>query len=199
MHRSVRVRLVGVSLAGVVHAVAGEAARDDLRFPVVEGGEVGEEDFAGFMQHLGLPHPKKMDLAVPANLRCGQPSDDIQLPPDPTWAHLNFSIGGLWEITPHALAEITHRVQVLDVREPDEFRHGLGHIHGALLLPLGQLQSRLGEIAKDRPVVTVCRSGARSARAAAMLAKAGHAEVANLSGGMLRWRAEGCAVEDAGE
>ena len=32
-----------------------------------------EEDFAGYMNHLGLPHPKLMDIAVPANLRCGQP------------------------------------------------------------------------------------------------------------------------------
>jgi rhodanese-related sulfurtransferase len=48
-------------------------------------------------------------------------------------------------------------------------------------------------------VVTVCRSGARSARAAAMLGKAGFAEVANLRGGMLRWRAEGGAVVGAGE
>jgi rhodanese-related sulfurtransferase len=163
------------------------------------GGEVGEVDFAGFMRHLGLPHPKKMDLAVPANLRCGQPSDDIQLPADPTWAHLNFSIGGLWEITPHTLAEITHRVQVLDVREAEEFRHGLGHIQGALLLPLDQLESRLNELSRERPVVAVCRSGARSARATAMLAKAGFTEVANLSGGMLRWRAEGCPVQEAGE
>ena len=119
------------------------------------------------MQHLGLPHPKKMDLAVPANLRCGQPSDDIQLPPDPTWAQLNFSIAGLWEITPHALAEITHRVQVLDVREPEEFAHGLGHIQGATLLPLGQLAQRLDELSHERPIVTLCRSGARSGRAAA--------------------------------
>jgi glyoxylase-like metal-dependent hydrolase (beta-lactamase superfamily II)/rhodanese-related sulfurtransferase len=172
---------------------------EERRFNPRLGGEVGEGDFAGFMQHLGLPHPTKMDQAVPANLRCGQPAGDIELPADPQWAPLSFSIAGLWEIAPHALAEITHRVQVLDVREPEEFSHGLGHIHGALLVPLGQLESRLGELARDKPVVTVCRSGARSARAAAMLGKAGFAEVANLSGGMLRWRAEGQAVQGAGE
>ena len=90
-------------------------------------------------------------------------------------------------------------MQVLDVREPEEFAHGLGHIDGALLVPLGQLESRLGELPRDRPIVAVCRSGARSARAAAMLAKAGFADVANLRGGMLRWRAEGGAVVGAGE
>lgn len=172
---------------------------EERRFNPRLGGDVAEADFAGFMHHLGLPHPKKMDLAVPANLRCGRPEGDIALPADPAWAHLNFSIAGLWEIAPHALAEVAHKVQVVDVREPDEFSHGLGHIEGALLLPLGQLEARIGELPRDRPIVTVCRSGARSARAAAMLGKAGFAEVANLSGGMLRWRAEGQAALGAGE
>ena len=92
---------------------------------------------------------------------------------DPQWANLNFSIAGLWEITPHALAEVATKVQVVDVREPAEFAHGLGHIDGALLVPLGELQARLDELPRDRPLVAVCRSGARSARATAMLAKAG--------------------------
>jgi sulfur dioxygenase len=172
---------------------------EERRFNPRLGGDVAEADFAGFMQHLGLPHPKQMERAVPANLRCGQPEGDIELPADPAWAPLHFSIAGLWEITPHALAEVTGRVQVLDVREPEEFSHGLGHIQGALLVPLGQLQARVDELARDQPVVTVCRSGARSARAAAMLAKAGFAEVANLSGGMLRWRAEGQPAVGVGE
>ena len=56
----------------------------------------------------------------------------------------------------------------------------------------------MGELAKERPVVTVCRSGARSAQALLMLQKAGFTEVANLAGGILRWRAEGNPVEGAG-
>jgi rhodanese-related sulfurtransferase len=43
--------------------------------------------------------------------------------------------------------------------------------------------------------VTVCRSGARSAQATVLLAKAGFDKVANLSGGMLRWRAQRFSVE----
>ena len=163
------------------------------------GGEVGEADFAGFMNHLGLPHPKKMDIAVPANLRCGQPDGDALPAAEPQWARLDYSFGGLWDITPTALAEVLGKVQLVDVREPAEFSAGLGHIDGARLIPLGQLESRLGELAPDRPVVTVCRSGARSARAAAMLTKLGLRDVANLTGGMLRWRAEGGAVLESGE
>jgi len=163
------------------------------------GGEIGEADFAGYMSHLGLPHPKQMDIAVPANLRCGQPADDALPPGDPQWAKLDYGFGGLWNITPVSLTEVAQRVQIVDVREPAEFSGGLGHIAGARLLPLGELQARIGELSADRPVVTVCRSGARSARAAAMLLKAGITDVANLAGGMLRWRAEGGAVQAAGE
>ena len=172
---------------------------EERRFNPRLGGDVSEADFAGFMHHLGLPHPKKMDQAVPANLRCGRPEGDVQPPSDPKWAHLSFSIAGLWEIQPHALAELGSRVQVVDVREPEEFAHGLGHIEGALLVPLGELEARQAELPRDRPIVTVCRSGARSARAAAMLGKAGFADVANLRGGMLRWRAEGLPALGAGE
>jgi rhodanese-related sulfurtransferase len=86
-------------------------------------------------------------------------------------------------------------VQIVDVREPDEFNGVLAHVPGARLLPLGSLVARAGELSKERPVVTVCRSGARSAQAAVLLSKAGFDKVANLAGGMLRWRAQRFAVE----
>ena len=73
-----------------------------------------------------------------------------------------------------------------------------GHIHGAILIPLGQLTARASELDKAKPVVAVCRSGARSAQATILLKQAGFAKVANLTGGMLRWRADGCAVEGGG-
>ena len=63
------------------------------------------------------------------------------------------------------------------------------------LIPLGKLLERSGELSKATPIVTVCRSGARSAQATVLLGKAGFDKVANLSGGMLRWRAQGFAVE----
>ena len=205
LYRSVHAQLFTLPGSCLVHpghdynGLGVSSIDEERRFNPRLGGDVGEGDFAGFMQHLGLPHPKQMDRAVPANLRCGKPEGDIELPADPQWAHLNFSIAGLWEITPHALTEVAAKVQVVDVREPEEFAHGLGHIQGALLLPLGQMEGRLAELPRDKPIVAVCRSGARSARAAVMLGKAGFGEVANLRGGMLRWRAEGGAVVGAGE
>ena len=55
-------------------------------------------------------------------------------------------------------------IQVIDVREPAEFSDALGRIAGARLLPLSDLSQRMGEIDRSRPVVTVCRSGARSGK-----------------------------------
>jgi len=86
-------------------------------------------------------------------------------------------------------------VQIVDVREPDEFNGPLGHVPGARLLPLGGLVASANQLSKEKPFVTVCRSGARSAQATVLLGKCGFEKVANLSGGMLRWRTQRYAVE----
>jgi glyoxylase-like metal-dependent hydrolase (beta-lactamase superfamily II)/rhodanese-related sulfurtransferase len=164
---------------------------EERRFNPRFGGDSNETDFAGYMNHLGLPHPKLMALAVPANLRCGQPEDSALLPAEPAWAPLTWTFAGLWEIDPGTLEEVLSAVQVVDVREADEFSGALGHIAGARLMPMDELPQRVAELDRTRPVVTVCRSGTRSAQAAVLLAKAGLTDVANLAGGMLRWRAAG--------
>lgn len=163
------------------------------------GGSSSLDDFVGYMSHLGLPHPKQMARAVPANLRCGRPEGDMRPPAEPPWAPLDWAFAGLWEISPAALSECLKDVQVLDVREPAEFHGPLGHIDGALLLPLGSLGVGLDTLDRSRPVVTVCRSGTRSAQAAVLLAQAGFEQVANLAGGMLRWRAEGLDAPGAAD
>jgi sulfur dioxygenase len=172
---------------------------EERRFNPRLGGEIGEADFVGYMNNLGLPHPKLIDIAVPANLHCGRPERDAALPAEPAWAPLTFTFAGIWEIQPEALEENVAKVQLLDVREPDEFVGPLGRIRSAKLMPLGELPARVGELARDRPVVAVCRSGARSAHASVLLQKAGFNDVANLAGGMLRWRAEGYPVEGGRE
>lgn len=171
------------------------SVEEERRFNPRLGGDIGVDDFAGYMQNLHLPHPKQIDIAVPANLRCGEPSSAQPEAVDPQWAALTFTFGGIWEIESQALEEVAGQVQIIDVREPAEFNGALGHIRGAKLIPLGELQQRAGEITRERPVVAVCRSGARSAQAVVMLQKAGLRDIANLRGGMLRWRAEGCAAE----
>lgn len=75
---------------------------------------------------------------------------------------------------------------VLDVRTPVEFE--MTNI-GGTLIPLPELQSRLHELDeyKDREIVVICRSGARSGSAVAMMQQAGFQKVLNLKGGLLAW------------
>ncbi|MFT4174017.1 MAG: MBL fold metallo-hydrolase [Rhodocyclaceae bacterium] len=167
---------------------------EERRFNPRLGGDVDEGDFIGYMDNLNLPHPKQMAQAVPANLRCGQPDGDAPLADQAEWAPLTLRFSGVWEIEPMALLEHAARIQVVDVREAPEFIDRLGHLRGAHLVPLSQLTARLDELDRSRPLVAVCRSGVRSAQACVLLAKAGFDKVANLAGGMLRWRAEGLPI-----
>lgn len=167
---------------------------EERRYNPRLGGDVDVGDFTGHMNNLNLPHPKLMALAVPANLRCGKP--DGEAPTDtPTWAPLTLRFSGVWEIEPMALLEQQAKVQIVDVREAPEFIDQLGHLHGATLVPLSQLTERMGEFDKEQPIVAVCRSGVRSAQASVILTKAGFSQVANLAGGMLRWKLEGFPTE----
>lgn len=202
LYRSVREQLFslpgdclvypGHDYRGLTASSIGEEKKHNPR--LAEG--IGEADFAGYMTHLGLAHPKLMQVAVPANLRCGRPEkEDRTDASDTDWAPLSYTFAGNWELQPDWLAENAHRVLLVDVREPEEFNGSLGHIAGAKLLPLGFLIERKLEMAKDQPVVVVCRSGARSAQATVLLRNAGFARVANLAGGMLRWRAQRFPVE----
>lgn len=88
-------------------------------------------------------------------------------------------------------------VQVVDVREPDEWQ--AGHIDQADHIPMGEVERRLDEIDDDRAVVTVCRSGARSGEVAQDLRRRGY-DAQNLEGGMEAWREQGLPMqsEDAG-
>lgn len=167
---------------------------EERRFNPRLGGEIAPEDFALYMQNLHLAHPKLIDIAVPANLRCGQPEHEPG-PAGPGWAQVRVNFAGVPEIDPYGLEEHAGEVLILDVREPEEFNGPLGHIEGAKLLPLGELAGRIGELSQERPIVTVCRAGGRSAQAVAILQKHGFANVLNLAGGMLRWHAQMLAVE----
>lgn len=201
LYRSVRSRILSLPaecLLYPAHDYRGltvTSVAEERRFNPRLGGDIGEADFVGYMDNLGLPHPKLIDKAVPANLRCGRPDAAVVPQADPAWAPLTFTFAGIYEIQPEALEERVASVQVLDVRERDEIDGPLGRIRGTKWIPLGELPARMGELARDRPVVAVCRSGARSAQAVTMLSKTGFNDVANLAGGMVRWRSEGYGVE----
>jgi len=150
------------------------------------GGAADERDFVEYMENLNLPHPKQIDVALPANMRSGQPADGA-VPRPADWGPVRQTYAGLLEIEPEWVAEHLPQVHVLDVRQPEEMHESLGGIANAQLIPLNQLMARLAEIPKDKPVVAVCHAGVRSAQATVILRSGGLARCANLRGGMLLW------------
>ncbi len=77
---------------------------------------------------------------------------------------------------------------VIDVREPWEYE--AGHVPGAHLVPLSSLAARVGSWGRSTPLYVICQSGARSARAAALLSEAGF-DVRSVRGGTSAWSAAG--------
>ena len=74
---------------------------------------------------------------------------------------------------------------LLDVREPFEF--DVARIPGSILIPVGELPSRMSELDSADEIVIHCKSGVRSAKALRQLQKAGFSKVANVAGGILAW------------
>ena len=68
------------------------SVREERRFNPRLGGEIGEGDFTGYMKNLRLAHPKKLDVAVPANLKCGRPESDVGITAEPDWAALTVLV-----------------------------------------------------------------------------------------------------------
>ena len=123
------------------------------------GEGIGEGDFAGYMQNLGLPHPKQMDVAVPANMQQGLAQKRI--------AELGWAIDA-----EHALGIVGNsEIVLIDLREPTErVRHG--EIPGGLHLSYHDLRDNLapGGVlralgAGGKTVLFYCAFGERSAMA----------------------------------
>jgi len=98
------------------------------------------------------------------------------------------SLGAELEIEPRALRDRIDRgaeIILLDVREPQEW--AIGRIKDAILIPLGNLSYRLGELSTADEIVAYCRSGSRSRKAVQALRDAGFRKIKNLTGGILAW------------
>ena len=106
------------------------------------------------------------------------------------WSIFGNRIRGIKEVDSiAALQLINHKnAIVLDVREEDEYK--AGHVLNSILIPLGKLNERIGELEKyrDRAIVVVCPSGIRSAKACVILGKQGFAQAHNLAGGVNAWQ-----------
>lgn len=95
------------------------------------------------------------------------------------------------EISPeelHRRLQAGDDLQLVDVREPDEYAYG--HLPGSLLLPLAEVPRRAAEIRTEGPVVLICHHGVRSAQALSYLRQhLGRPNLLNLRGGVAAWAA----------
>ena len=93
-----------------------------------------------------------------------------------------------WTISPtelHAALNNGGGIHLLDVREPHE--HDICRLPGSILIPAGQLSTRINELDRTWNIVAYCRSGVRSAAAVKFLREAGFGKVRNLTRGILGW------------
>jgi sulfur dioxygenase len=152
------------------------------------GGGRTEAELVAIMKGLQLAEPKKIDVAVAANLNCGVralPTAEAALGGSP------FVVGEVVEVEPAWVAANAAGVFVVDVREPAEFHGELGRVAGSVLAPLATVAERARDWERGQPVVLLCRSGGRSLHAAHTLRELGFREVASMRGGMIAWNAAG--------
>jgi len=169
----------GHDYKGNTQSTIGEEKRHNPRF-------LGKtrEAYIDLMGKLGLPFPEKVQQSLQVN-QSGFETSDVAFP----------QVSDLAALDHLDARDVASKLRgaspplLLDVREPEEFVGELGHIEGALLVPLDALERRLPKLAGyvDRDVIVVCRAGARSASAGAILRRAGFQRVINLEGGMLAW------------
>jgi rhodanese-related sulfurtransferase len=91
------------------------------------------------------------------------------------------------EITVEEAQRRRAEFHAIDVRADHEFRGPLGHVDGARLVPLPELEARWKELPRDRTLLLICRSGVRSGKACEQLRALGVDAVVNLAGGMIAW------------
>lgn len=156
---------------------------EERQFNTRAGGGASERDFVEFMHAMQLPHPKKIDEAVPANLRSGCPEDG-RMVPDAHWPEARYTFAGIPEVDRSWLEGHIGQVTLLDVRQADE-RDTPCDLKADVQIPLDELRERIGEIPDTRPVIAFCRSGRRSALATKILQEHNYQKVASLKGGLL--------------
>ena len=134
--------------------------------------------FVTLMSALNLPRPRLIGQAVPANRRMGAP--------DP-FERLRNNEAGVPQADLRWWGEHKSDVRLIDVRQPEEYTGAMGHLPGAELVPLDTLTQVAEGWDPTRPLLIVCRSGARSNRGATALMNMGFSKVANLIGGTSGW------------
>jgi len=91
------------------------------------------------------------------------------------------------------LIDRTPNLYILDVRTPDEYRQV--RLKNSLLIPVNDLDRRVNEVPRNRPILVICAVGARSKTASDFLVSRGYKDVYNLENGLVGWYRAGLPVE----
>jgi hydroxyacylglutathione hydrolase len=201
-----------IDAAGVAAALAAGAIVVDTRPAreyVAQGvpGTINIPAGRAFTTWAGWLLPYDRDLYVVMDDRTGHATDDLLR--DLAGIGLDRVVGvaepellDAWRATQgpvQTIAAIDHleldsalrdqRVAVLDVRTAAEW--SAGHLPGAMNIPLGELQSRVGELPRGQPLVVHCQAGGRAAIAASLLSARGVTDLRLYGGGYAEWSAAG--------
>lgn len=146
------------------------------------------QEYIDLMNSIEFPLPKNIQEVLQPN----QSAIDDNLIDFPDLGRLN-AVRQRDARSVHDELNTASAPRILDVREQEEYHGELGHIPDSTLVPLKRLQYEIDNlgIARDEPIVVVCRSGVRSTTAAALLTGMGYTRVSNLKGGMLAWNEAG--------
>jgi hydroxyacylglutathione hydrolase len=93
----------------------------------------------------------------------------------------------------HEMMQSEPTLQIIDVREPWEFR--MGRVPDARLIPLGELHQHIDKLDPQQPIVLICAHGVRSLSAAALLGRSGFKKMYNVMGGTHAWVDAGLPIE----
>jgi len=106
------------------------------------------------------------------------------------WANAGYDMDLIGLLLPDAVAGMlsSDKVTVLDVRGTSEWLNG--HIKEAMHIYVGELEHRLNEVPKGRPIACMCSTGLRASFAASILKRAGFKDVYNVLGGITAWKAK---------
>ena len=157
---------------------------EERRFNPRLGGGKSEAEFRSIMEGLKLAYPKRIDQALPANLRCGRSAPSVEGFMKEIGAEPR---GDIYEVSPQWVQSRASKLgfTIVDVREPRETQGELKPLPDAELVPLATVTARAAGWDRDAPLVMVCRSGGRSGQATRALQKMGFQKVVNMEGGML--------------
>jgi glyoxylase-like metal-dependent hydrolase (beta-lactamase superfamily II)/rhodanese-related sulfurtransferase len=155
--------------------------------------------FVEFIEDLKIGRADWMVDVLAANYKCSRDPNAAFVPAESPACEVQGTIGkniDAIDVEPITVQEVKNLLSkgehplLLDVREPFELQGDLGHLDGVKNISIVALQRDLDQLSdwKNKPIITICRSGHRAATASKILSAAGFNNVKTMFGGMLAWQ-----------